>query len=309
MQGSGSLWAAAWALSDRVQRVTSAKRRLQSEKPRIMPSPFGPFLDTYLPTFGKMYRLARNYRRLKEPFATHRLFGFKFLGNPGMVAGTFEPDEIEILREMLPRTDRFVDVGANIGYYTCIARHMNKPVIAFEPLEMNLMLLYANLHENGWLDTEVWPLGLADYVGMAPLFGSDTGASLIPGWARQTNSLAAAICINTFDHVVGDRFTGERLLIKIDVEGFEMAVLRGGVNLFDRAVKPVVMIEIALLVHHPVPNKNYRATFEFFWSRNYRIVTADRERRELSARDVEAWAVTASCDWNVHNWLAIPEGF
>jgi FkbM family methyltransferase len=226
-----------------------------------------------------------------------------------MVAGTFEPDEIEILREMLPRTDRFVDVGANIGYYTCIARHMNKPVIAFEPLEMNLMLLYANLHENGWLDTEVWPLGLADYVGMAPLFGSDTGASLIPGWAKQTNSLTAAICINTFDHVVGDRFTGERLLVKIDVEGFEMAVLRGGVNLFDRAVKPVVMIEIALLVHHPVPNKNYRATFEFFWSRNYRIVTADKQRREVSARDVEGWEASASCDWNVHNWLAIPEGF
>jgi FkbM family methyltransferase len=265
-------------------------------------------IDKGFPKLGTTLRAWKNLRRLERPFRQHSQFGFKFLGNDAMTEGRFEVDEIGVICDLLPRADRFVDIGANIGYYTCISRQMGKPSIAFEPLESNLMVLFANLSANAWLDTEVWPIGLADTVGMMPIYGSDTAASLIPGWANQMNPRGTAICINKLDNVLADRFSGERLLMKIDVEGFELAVLRGGLRVFDRAVKPVTLIEISLALHYREINENYLETFEFFWSRGYRLVTADAARRPVERADIKSWIKQKTGSWT-HNWLALPRDF
>ena len=60
-------------------------------------------------------------------FATS--FGFKmiarnYVANRMMTEGTFETEEVELIKSNILKSDVFVDVGANIGFYTCIARSL-----------------------------------------------------------------------------------------------------------------------------------------------------------------------------------------
>ena len=78
-------------------------------------------------------------------------YGFKmisrnYIANRMMMDGTFETEEVEIIRKNLLNADVFVDVGANIGFYTCIARSLGKYAIAIEPQPQNLSCLYTNLN-------------------------------------------------------------------------------------------------------------------------------------------------------------------
>ena len=65
-----------------------------------------------------------------------------------MTEGTFETEEVELIKSNILKSAVFVDVGANIGFYTCIARSLRKYVIAIEPQPQNLYCLYANLNNN-----------------------------------------------------------------------------------------------------------------------------------------------------------------
>ncbi len=55
-----------------------------------------------------------------------------------MRTGRFEVEETALVARLLDQVDLFVDIGANIGYYTCLALKKGKPVIAFEPQQQNL---------------------------------------------------------------------------------------------------------------------------------------------------------------------------
>jgi len=96
-----------------------------------------------------------------------------------MEAGTFEPEETKIVNEFLSKTDVFVDVGANAGFHSCLARSRDKHVLAVEPCPGNLRSLFRNLEANSWLDVEVWPIALAQTPGCLTLWGCNTGASLL----------------------------------------------------------------------------------------------------------------------------------
>ncbi|HEY2944004.1 MAG TPA: FkbM family methyltransferase [Vicinamibacteria bacterium] len=224
-----------------------------------------------------------------------------------MEAGRFERDEIAIVREHLDQTDAFVDVGANIGLYACLARRAGCHTIAIEPQAKNLPLLYANLARNGDAGLEVYPVGLSDRTGLASLFGaSGTGSSLIKGWAADLHApwLRSTIPVATLDVLLGGRFAGKRLFIKIDVEGAEYDVLRGARKTLESSPRPAWLVEICLSEYHPAGlNPDYAATFEMFWDRGYEARTADAERRLVRPADVRRWVEAGRCDSGVINYL------
>jgi hypothetical protein len=55
--------------------------------------------------------------------------GFKFIGNKSMMNSLFEPCETEIVKKIFPKVNLFINVGANIGYYVCLALYNKKKVI------------------------------------------------------------------------------------------------------------------------------------------------------------------------------------
>jgi len=254
------------------------------------------------------------YHRLRASLAplapmTRTPYGFRLSGNAAMQAGGFEPEEVALVRELLAERDVFVDIGANIGLYTCVARSLGKRAVAVEPLAANLKRLRANLAANGWGDTEIAEVGLSDAEGRAELYGADTGASMVSGWAglpRRT-LLKQEIRLTTLDALLGERFAGERLLVKVDIEGAEYACLRGALRTLERDPAPAWLVEICLTENFPDgANPRYAATFELFFERGYRAVTANRARRPVTREEVARWAARGSAESGTYNYLFLP---
>jgi FkbM family methyltransferase len=233
-------------------------------------TPLRPLVDRFFPAWATVYRDVRDRRTFARQSPHPTAYGVRLMGHAGMEAGVFEREETDLARRLLQESDVFVDVGANIGLYTCLARAAHRTVIAVEPLPRNLEYLYANLRANGFEDVEVFPVGLAQAAGLATLFGGSTGASLIRGWADAPAPLQRTIPLSTLDTLLGDRFAGQRLLIKIDVEGAELGVLRGAARTLSRVPAPAWMVEISRGELHPDGvNADLHAVFQLFDEAGY----------------------------------------
>lgn len=237
-------------------------------------------------------------------------YGFKLIGSSSihhvaMQEGIFEPAQTLFLQEQFRSAEVFVDVGANIGFYTCLARSLNKHVIAVEPLSKNLEYLYENILTNNWNDIEVFPVGLSQNPGLATLYGgSSTGASLIGSWAGASQLFRRIISASTLDILLGTRLAGKKILIKIDVEGAEYSVLLGAVDVLRMQPKPTWIVEICLNEFHPNGiNPGFRDTFNLFWQHGYEVHTADQNNKLIQPFDVDRWIKQGFCDSGTINYI------
>lgn len=217
---------------------------------------------------------------------------FKFAGHAGMAGGVFEPRETEIIRTCLGRVDIFVNVGANIGYYCAHALSSGKTSIALEPHPDNVGLLLKNLQINQWA-AEVYPVACGKAPQILELFGGGTAASLLRGWAGQTASNPHLVPVVRLDDIVGGRFPNQNMLVLIDVEGAELHVLEGAVELLNRNPKPVWIVEICIDEHFATPdgkNPAIKETFAKFFDSGYRAYSIEAGLREIFASEVAAIA-------------------
>jgi FkbM family methyltransferase len=220
-----------------------------------------------------------------------------------MASGTFENEELAVFLKQLHRASTCIDVGANIGLYTCLASSRQKHVVAIEPLSSNLKLLYKNLICNKFLDVEVFPLGLSGEAGIKRLFGTGTGASFIEGWAGATDKFYNVVPVSTLDVIVNTRFDGVPLLIKVDVEGFERQLLKGAEGTLKLKPKPTWLVEIPLNEHFPGgQNDQFYQTFEVFWQHGYQATVANADQRVVAPEDVGRWANQGFVDFGSHNY-------
>jgi FkbM family methyltransferase len=237
-----------------------------------------------------------------------KLVSNNYAANRAMQAGTFEVEETEIIQRHLSSAEVFVDIGANIGLYTCLARSEGKYAIAVEPQPRNLECLYASLSLNGWTDTEVYPLALGGRYGLVILYGaSGPSASLLAGWATYSKRFQQTVALTTLDTLLGDRFGGKKHLIKIDVEGAEYGVLKGAKKTLTAIPRPTWMVEICLNEFHPTGlNPDYSATFEMFWTHGYEARTADRQNRLVTPTDIRDWIAARRSSLEVFNYVFTP---
>jgi len=101
-------------------------------------------IDRHFSSAARIYRKLRDRRcfaRLKE---IRTSIGLTLIAEPGLADAIQEYNEIPTLQELLADRDVFVDVGAHLGLYSCIAAKIGKYVIAVEPHPLNLQLLYRN---------------------------------------------------------------------------------------------------------------------------------------------------------------------
>lgn len=260
-------------------------------------------VDRGAPSLAAAYRGFRDELHVARMKPKETPFGFSLVGDPSMQDGTFEPEETQLMRELLSDADRLLDIGANVGYYTCLSRSLGKPVVAFEPLPSNLRLLMRNLEANQFSDTELWPVGLSDQQGLLPLYGGSTGASMLAGWSGASSAYRVTVPVTTLDTVIHGRFAGEKLFIKIDVEGAEYGVLRGAEQTALRTPRPVWLVEVTYKLHRPEVNRQFVDTFEFFWSKGYEARAGVGERRVVTREDVRAWAAQDDPKLPAYNWL------
>lgn len=220
--------------------------------------------------------------------------------------GEFEIEETVILSRLLPKIDVFIDIGANLGYYTCLALQTGKPVIAFEPQQQNLHCLFQNLIANGWEnDAEIFPIALSNQPGLLTLYGaSGPSASLIKNWAGYSASFKKTVPVSTLDNVISGRFFDQRLLIKIDVEGAEFNVLRGALMTLTRTPKPFWLLEICLQEFHPEgSNPDFLHIFKLFWKHGYEAYTANSTPRLIRPEEVTNWVAEGHAASGTFNYV------
>ena len=260
-------------------------------------------VDSWMPSVGQAYRSLRDERAALAPgLATP--FGFKLAGNTSMASGIFEKKEIDLFLKHLQRASTCIDIGANIGLYTCLAASHGKHVVAIEPMLSNLRFLYRNLVRNDFADVEVFPLALSSCGGVLRIFGDGTAASLLQGWAGASEKSYKIVPVTTLDVIVNTRFDGLPLLIKLDVEGFETEVLKGGQRTLSLDPRPTWLVEIVLNEHFPGGlNDRFYETFEVFWRHGYHATTADDEQRPVQPDHVSRWVKQGSVDFGSYNYL------
>jgi FkbM family methyltransferase len=196
---------------------------------------------------------------LKEAFPTVWL-RWHFMHQPKSAE-----QELSYLDRIVPEGAVTVDVGANCGLYTRKLARLSRQVYAFEPSHKMADLLRRTVPSN----VSVHEIALSDQIGNAELFIPQGDhelvyglASLEPAVAESSKEVVAfSVPTARLDAIVHQ----EVAFVKIDVEGHELNVLNGAVELLEHS-QPVFLVE-AEERHRAQAT---RSIFEFFKNRHYR---------------------------------------
>ena len=166
------------------------------------------------------------------------------------VSGSFEPNEFVFLRKILLPDMVAIDVGANEGLYTIFAAARigaGGCVVAVEPSSRERVSLQRNIERNRLSNVTVVSSALGATPGEATLqiapsehTGHNTLGSFVYDEAAPAN--IETVAIDTLDAVV-ERLALPRVdFVKIDVEGAEANVLKGGADCL-RQMRPLLLLE------------------------------------------------------------------
>jgi FkbM family methyltransferase len=171
--------------------------------------------------------------------------------------GYHEQDVEKFISGFLQSGDTVLDVGAQIGMFTAIAAQLIGPegqLYAFEPDEKNHRDLQGTRERNHLDNVTIINAGLSDSVGEATFHrpdgawgsfmdgGMGDGASITRDFFKNTTIKTFTIQTQTIDHVVREKGLKRLDLIKIDVDGPEVTILRGASETL-ATLKPAVMVE------------------------------------------------------------------
>jgi FkbM family methyltransferase len=173
----------------------------------------------------------------------------------GRVWADWQPDwKTGLLERLLPhREGAFIDVGANLGqsFMDYLLQPRANRYIGFEPSPECAAFLQSVIAVNSLTDCAVIQTGLTDAPGVFPLHVPDgdlASASLIQNLrpSRPLRTLYVA-CLR-FDSVWSSLGNGDISLIKIDVEGSELAVI-SGMSAALEAYRPPILCEVLYADH------------------------------------------------------------
>ena len=165
--------------------------------------------------------------------------------------GVHEPNESGFLARVIKDGMTFVDVGANIGWFSIHAAAQVGPngrVIAIEPRKNTCAHLVMSFAENGYSDrAEVHNAAVgattgAGHIGWTTSPGATwslTSASLLEQY-QTAGAFVEAAEVLTLDEIVAGRNVD---IIKIDIEGAEPLAFSGAVDLL-RSSRPIILSEV-----------------------------------------------------------------
>ena len=152
-----------------------------------------------------------------------------------------EVEVSDLLARQLSPSDVFFDVGANAGYFTCLALSVGvQRVVAFEPDPLTCKTFWAQIRLNGW-DARACELvegGLSEQAGQLDLIrGSDSGESGFGDWPHRLPVGQIAVNVMTLDDYCASKDVRPTVM-KVDVEGWELKVFKGAMKtLSDRRLR------------------------------------------------------------------------
>jgi FkbM family methyltransferase len=189
-------------------------------------------------------------RILKLPVIVPWVNGSSLIIKKGMAGATgnyycglHEFSDMGFLLHYLNAEDLFLDLGANVGSYTVLAAGVSKArVVSVEPITKTFKLLQDNIRLNTIESlVEIKNVGLGDRAGELN-FSSDLDAENHVLVSTDTHQVAGVLVpVMRLDDLVSNQAP---VMIKIDVEGYETAVLIGGERTFTMPSLQAVLIEL-----------------------------------------------------------------
>ncbi len=179
------------------------------------------------------------------PICTGPLRGLRWqigAGVHGQWIGCYESVQTRAFASRLRPGAVVYDVGAHAGWYTLLAARLVGPsrVVAIEPLARNVAALRFHLARNGFDGVAVLQAAAADAEGEAVFAAAENSymGRLAPDGSVRVRTV-------TLDGLVARGVGPQPTLIKIDVEGAELAVLQGARRIL-RTARPLIV----LATHH-----------------------------------------------------------
>lgn len=164
--------------------------------------------------------------------------------------GFYEPIHTRKVRKILKRGDTFLDIGANVGYFSLISAQILEEgsIHAFEPIKENYDVLNKAIFRNNIANIFANMVAVGSHNGTVKLYsgkadelGNSGWSSSVPGEGRNQE---VDLPLITIDDYVKNADIQKIRLIKIDVEGMELQVLSGMSSILQQSDSPDILIEI-----------------------------------------------------------------
>lgn len=156
-------------------------------------------------------------------------------------AGLHEFEHMSFLLHFLRPEDLFADVGANMGTYTILASgQVGCKSFAFEPIPITFEKLKNNIAING-ITSRVAAINMGVGEQFTTLRFSSELDTINHVLTSGENVSSVEVTVETLDAIFHSEIP---VLLKIDVEGFEMSVLRGAKNILGNSALSAIIIEL-----------------------------------------------------------------
>lgn len=160
------------------------------------------------------------------------------------------------LAAQAPRATGFLDCGANIGYFSCLAAQCNPQakILAVEPLAECHRLLRAERRLNGFRHIRIVPGVLSEQDGLCP-FERPSESYGESGSIRTTTSIKGEggslkeICGYSLDHLLNSFSPEDRVIVKVDIEGYEAQALKAPVSSAQAKKVMALCVEVHLFAY------------------------------------------------------------
>lgn len=230
--------------------------------------------------------------KFKKPFFYNVFFkniNFDILinKNNGMVdneiflQGAYEKKTLNLFFEEVKLGDVFVDIGANIGQHSLFASYLvgeNGKVIAFEPLQSIYNQFNKSIEKNNLKNIVVYNNGCGSKEEIIPIYSTKENMGSSSVLYSPDKKKNGEIKIIIPDNILKNE---DRIdFIKIDVEGYELEVLKG----LEKTIKkfhPKIFIEYSPY-YYELKDKNInKEIIDFLLDNHYKIIDVENGNREI----------------------------
>jgi FkbM family methyltransferase len=168
-----------------------------------------------------------------------------YIGNEILKAKSYEPHVTALIRTILIKDDVFLDLGANVGYFTLLAASLLKDtgrVIAFEPNPQNQQLIYASILKNGFSNVKLYPYAVSDSESILRFTTVGSNGGVVTDFSRDQRYFLLVQSV-VLDNILKNETRID--VVKIDIEAHEPSAIRGMAALINKH-KPKIITE-----YHP----------------------------------------------------------
>ena len=162
--------------------------------------------------------------------------------------------DVEPIKCFIQPGDSVIDLGANIGWYSTVLSRLvgeRGKVYAVEPIPDTFDLLSSVIKKLGLKNVELFNCAVSDSNGFAVMeipkheYGGENFymARIVSGKSSEPSLDKDEVPLRSLDSLLPGQLPEGVTFVKCDVEGHELAVLKGAYQFFEK-VKPAMMIEV-----------------------------------------------------------------